>query len=725
MKGWLLKKEVRKYDVDSGNRQKRKVFDIGFLIIPCLFLLHTLFVSPLYEFPLNDDWSYALLVRNFYEKGVFKIIDWVAPSSVFHIFWGWLFVIPFGFSFSMLRISTILLHLMGSLALYKLFKEIGFSIAWRLFSVLIIVYNPWIFQLSYSFMTDVPYLSFLMIGLLFYYKGIFGKKDVFLWVGSIASSISFLIREMGILLPVSVCIYFLLCEMGSLKKRIIAIIGIPLTTVIFYEYWYLFIHGVTEAHMIYRHTMMRNLITMHIGSQFFGRSFSLLYFLGLVLLPLSTLVFFSLPQKILCLTLTKRIYLGGLLLLILGIAIKRAAYTPIDSLWTSASFLGVMQGHKPPVISGNGGEILFWISVISSCVLFSWFYIGIVEKGFARRKALVFFLLLGFLQFCYLLIVPFFWQRYFVPFIPFVTLTTSLCIKNGSLMRSPFICSFLIIPALFSVFSTKDSLSWNQTKWSTAQGLVKKGIPVNYIEAGVEWDCWNFYEYSKDHPDKKPKRYYSVPWWLIDPTPAIDPIYTLSFSELEGYELLSKQGYDSPFYRTHQEILVLVKKPPKTIEGFEDPKKDFTTGWNHNLQSNTLLFDQNADFVSEGTSSLKCELKTNSKDTFHYGGVRVKTSMNVIGFIFDIWVVNPEDIKKIFIYCYDDKGNFTAKWSRDVIVAPILGGGKNTFFFLFGLSQDSFQFGGGSGGKTDYVDIFVESDKEDAKIIFYIDNFRA
>jgi hypothetical protein len=45
--------------------------------------------------------------------------------------------------------------------------------------------------------------------------------------------------------------------------------------------------------------------------------------------------------------------------------------------------------------------------------------------------------------------------------------------------------------------------------------------------------------------------------------------------------------------------------------------------------------------------------------------------MNVIGFIFDIWVVNPEDIKKIFIYCYDDKRNFTAKWSRDVIVAPI------------------------------------------------------
>jgi hypothetical protein len=58
-------------------------------------------------------------------------------------------------------------------------------------------------------------------------------------------------------------------------------------------------------------------------------------------------------------------------------------------------------------------------------------------------------------------------------------------------------------------------------------------------------------------------------------------------------------------------------------------------------------------------------------------------------------------------------------------MTPVREREKNTFYFLFGLSQDGFEFAGGSGGKTDYVDIFMESDKENARMVFYIDNFRA
>lgn len=709
-------------------KEKRRLFDIGLLIIPLLFLLQSLFVSPLYEFPLNDDWVYALSVKNFYEKGIFKILGAMAANCVFHTFWGWIFVLPFGFSFSALRISTILLHLVGSLALYKLFREMEFSITWSLFSLFMIVFNPWIFQLSYTFMTDVPYLSLLAVGLLFYCRGIFRNRNVFLWIGSVFSSISFLIREMGILLPVSICFYLIFYERESLRKKILPVIGIPLVTFIGFEYWYIFIHGVTEIQAFHRDTMLRNLISPHIVFQFFERSFGVLYFIGLTSLPLSALVFVPLQRRIFHLRLKKRIFLVSLLSFIIVVAMSRyfkGDYFPIDGLWRCGSFLGVMAGSKPPVIPNGGEKILFWISVVSSCVLLSWIYIGFNEKGWGRKKTLVFILLLGFVQFCYILIAPFYFQRYFIPFIPFVILTISLYIKDSPLMRNPMIFLLVVIPAFFSVFTTKDSLCWNQSKWSTAQSLIRQGVPARNISAGYEWDCWNFYGYSKDHPHEKPKRYYPVPWWLNGFASAIDPIYKLSFSGLEGYELLNKQSYNSPLYRTPQEILVLVKKSPKTIEGFEDPKKDFTTGWNHNLQSNILQINQNTDFVSEGASSLKCDFKTNSIDTFHYGGVRVKTQMEVPGFIFDFWLLTPKEAKIIFVYCYDSDGNFTAKWFRDLVADPVREKERNTFFFLFGLSQDRFQFAGGSGGKTDYVDIFIESDDENAKVIFYVDNFRS
>jgi hypothetical protein len=434
----------------------------------------------------------------------------------------------------------------------------------------------------------------------------------------------------------------------------------------------------------------------------------------------------SLRDKLRHSSLRRKISLVLLTALFVWVAIGKAGKSdsyPIDYLWIAASFLGVMSGVKASVIPVGWEKVLFWISVTSTCVIFAWLFLESFKREDSERRSPAFFGLLGAVQIGYVLIAPFFFQRYFLPVIPMIILYFSVLIRGNRLARNPMVLSFLIIPALFSVLSTKDSLSWNQAKWHAAQGLIKQGISAKHIEAGIEWDGWNWYEYSKKHPDEKPKRYYPVPWWLFDLTPVIDPVYVLSFSELEKYKLFNLQEYYSPFFQKEQALLILLKSPPKVVEGFETDK-NFTTGWNHNLESIVLSRNQKTDFVSEGRSSLKCEFKTSAKDTFHYAGMRVKTPMETPGFIFDIWIDNPEEIKKVFVYCYDNGGNLTGKWSRDVVEVPIKRRELNTFFFLFGLSQDSFQFGGGSGGRTDYVDVFMESERENTTIVFYIDNFR-
>ena len=50
----------------------------------------------------------------------------------------------------------------------------------------------------------------------------------------------------------------------------------------------------------------------------------------------------------------------------------------------------------------------------------------------------------------------------------------------------------------------------------------------------------------------------------------------------------------------------------------------------------------------------------------------MKAAMNTVGFIFDLWLINPKNVKKIFVYCYDGNDNLTAKWSRDVIMMFLL-----------------------------------------------------
>ena len=92
------------------------------LFVAACWLLMALLVDPRGEFPINDDWVYALAVKSVLETGVFQF---PSPSSANvgpQIYWGVLFCLPFGFSFTALRISTLALGLAGVVAFYGLVR---------------------------------------------------------------------------------------------------------------------------------------------------------------------------------------------------------------------------------------------------------------------------------------------------------------------------------------------------------------------------------------------------------------------------------------------------------------------------------------------------------------------------------------------------------------------------------------------------------------------------
>src|ERR1041384_3492324 len=78
-----------------------------------LFAICETFVMPLGNFPLNDDWSYANSVKILSENGRIDIGAWPSMTLLTHIVYGYLFTSLFGFSFSVLRLSTLLSALAG------------------------------------------------------------------------------------------------------------------------------------------------------------------------------------------------------------------------------------------------------------------------------------------------------------------------------------------------------------------------------------------------------------------------------------------------------------------------------------------------------------------------------------------------------------------------------------------------------------------------------------
>ncbi len=160
--------------------------------------------------------------------------------------------------------------------------------------------------------------------------------------------------------------------------------------------------------------------------------------------------------------------------------------------------------------------------------------------------------------------------------------------------------------------------------------------------------------------------------------------------------------------------------PSRLAEGFEELPA-IKKGWDLNLKESTVALNSDLAFVAEGLHSLKRVVTTNAQDGVHYAGTGVP--IQAPRFSFDMWLARPMIVRRIFVYMYDEDGNFCAKWVRDLSKRPI-GPEKNSFIFEYGISQDGFDFVGGSGDIPSSLHVIVEIAGQEETLEFYIDNLR-
>ena len=112
-----------------------------------LLLVYFFVAIPLHLFadvPLHDDWTYAWSVEHFLKTGKLAVLDWSIHYPFAQILWGALFCLPFGFSFSALRVSTVMLAWLGALlstARYESWDARAPRVLLQLLSLLPILYS--------------------------------------------------------------------------------------------------------------------------------------------------------------------------------------------------------------------------------------------------------------------------------------------------------------------------------------------------------------------------------------------------------------------------------------------------------------------------------------------------------------------------------------------------------------------------------------------------------
>ncbi len=487
------------------------------LILIGLFLLQFLIVSPVGEFPLNDDWVHAEMVHHWAETGSFRLNPYTGPMLHLLIAFGTGLVKIFGFSFFILRLSTLVFTLGIMILFYLLLHHLTKKSLLSFLVTLTLWLNPIVYNLSFTFMTDIPALFFLIAGI---YVGVvaFEKNDShYVFLAAVLSVTGFFIRQTNILL--------------------LPAIGLPILFYKQYRSWPNFIALAVPSFVwtiVYFYFRQKNLLpggqSLHIitnKSELLRHAFWWLYYtimyVGLFTLPI-TIGIKKINKKTLC-------FIALLLCIAAAVYYSRQEYFPYVSNMVNRFGLGplndVLQGTYVPLFRTR-----IWLVVTALAAIGS----GLLFATLKKSKPDYVFLWLFVLFFMIPILVFTSFDRYFLPLA-----ATFLIVITASLSETPlrYYPGFIVlgIMAFYSMSQTQFYMEWNKTRWELAERAVKGyDLKTNQVEAGYEWDGWH--EYWNAQSNRAHRGPIGSPWWNKSLIPNNTLEYIVSASPLPGYAIV-------------------------------------------------------------------------------------------------------------------------------------------------------------------------------------------
>ena len=531
----------------QSNRLFQQGTTIDFIAITLLWSLAIILVNPSGDFPLNDDWSYGIAVKQLIEEGNYHPTGWTSMSLITQVLWGALFCIPFGFSFEALRLSTLVLSLLGIFSIYLLIRHLNQSRWLAIFVALTVAFNPIYFALSHTFMTDVPFTAFTAMSLLFFMRSLRSESNVDLLLGSCLATIAILCRQNGLFIPIAFGMTLLVKYGFKLRYLYRAIFPtvLGLVALLGFQYW-LEINGKTPALYGGQIHQLWNIINnpQLLPLLFAKNSFVALMYLGLFLLPILVLLLSSKAEIKQSVWIKKAII--PLYILLAIIVIFKGFLMPMARNIVDKRGIGPLTLHDTHILHLPHVPTLpkeFWIivtmlSVLGCALILIYMFSrtifivsGIKQLRRDNDRIATFFFLSG--AFIYFLPLSFlgFVDRYLTPLMVLISLAlvsfrNKISFSKSKVVMASAICLMGSL-TFFSVTTTHDYLSWNRARWMALQSLTEnENIPASHIDGGFEFN--GLYLYSHNYQRDKSKSR----WWVDDDT------YMIAFGEIQGYETI-------------------------------------------------------------------------------------------------------------------------------------------------------------------------------------------
>jgi len=510
-----------------------------FLLLLLIFVICEIIVNPVGEFPLNDDWAYSKSV-SFALNGVFTIGDFGAMTLFTHLLWGTIFTKIFGFSFTVLRFSTLASSVIGLFFLNKLVVKISNNQWLAFFSCLLLLLNPLYFNLANTYMTDINFTTLLIISCYCAVSFFETKKESYIVYFFLSSLGLVLIRQFGVILPI--CFFFACLTLKEKKIRyaIISFLVIAFT-IMGLKVYESMLKGVISAGAAYTFSGSIDLLSATFWQNLFDnisiRYRVIIVHVLLYTFPITIIYFFSVIKtlnKIYVITLTLICTAGIYLLLKDGVEIF-----PFHNIFTNMA-LGpeTFYQHKGHAQSEDFQRICDVVKYIfcsaTIIILFLFISSSIRSKITLSPSPAALFIICLIPMYIFMILITqrdVYFDRYHIPLIAISIILFSFISKT---IQPSFTLAVLSIMCFFyvSVFGTKDYLSLNRNRWKAYNFIKEKtGVGAEKINGGFEVNCWN---------DGKNN------WWM-DYVNLQNYDYLIQFKKEKGFETLRNYEFQRYF----------------------------------------------------------------------------------------------------------------------------------------------------------------------------------
>ena len=555
--------------------------------VGALYLLAILIIPVMTPVAIGDDWVYARSVEILINEGRVRILDLSVVTLVWQVLWGGLFAAVLGPTFGAMRLSTVVITGIAGLACYGACRQVGVSQGRAALGAALYLFNPLLFSISYSFMSDAHFVALLTISAYCYLRGLRPDRlsTTFILLGAFVAGLAFLERQQGVLIPLAVVTYlFLSGRMRPNRAGVVLfaqVVSIPAAMTILYYLWFRFIHGIPKA----QGDFLQKVIDTGVGGALLlaGRLAVIeAAYIGLFLLPLGLAALLALPRLLRALRPVGWAAFALWTTFIVGSGIvfwqsgRRMPYIPH---YLAPYGLGSydLRGGRPWLIEQRGLDIITIITGFGAllvglllCVGFSTLWrrralpmgadTGQRADGeaTAARAGAGLTLALAFWQILGVLPQSFTFQnwtfrgynapsldRYLLPLLPLALILVLWALREVRVVM-PAAWVLALGMAVFSIVGTRDFLVFHTTVWDLARQLNREGVPNTMIDAGAGWDGYHLYEYSVANNITTS---VAVPWWIGLFAPADTAEYIVAGAPRDDfsdrYQPIAKMEYSS------------------------------------------------------------------------------------------------------------------------------------------------------------------------------------